>query len=346
MAPASRTPEQARLPGLFDGANSGMRSTACSSWPARDEAEARAQVRLSLQARQAALSTAVSRLLVQNNESDEQAVARTQRIHAQVERNLYIFLARHARFARRRERLPDQLQPPRLRSRLRAVRAPQRTGAAIDLDAGEARSAPSRANCTTSSARSSPPSGPCCSAADGCAGYEPGRLRDELREVHRDRAGDAREGARAFAGAPSGDAGRGRVRERAGRLHPVCSSAARESPSDAAEPAGRGPLAASRPFIFTACLQEALNNVARHSGREAGRGPPRLRAGSRDPGSGRQRRRVSAIAARRARAGLHAGAGGDRAAGASNFWTAHGGGALVRFTVPRVAGGSACRSRN
>ena len=76
--------------------SSGMRSTASSTWPRSDEAEARGQVRLSLQARQAALSTAVSRLLVQNNESEEQAAARTQQIHAQVERNLYIFLARDA----------------------------------------------------------------------------------------------------------------------------------------------------------------------------------------------------------------------------------------------------------
>ena len=54
--------------------NFGMRRTAPSLWRARvKEAEARAQIRLSLQARQAALSTAVSRLLVQNNESEEQA---------------------------------------------------------------------------------------------------------------------------------------------------------------------------------------------------------------------------------------------------------------------------------
>lgn len=59
---------------------------------AHDEAEARVQVRVSLQARQAALATAVSRLLVQNNEMEEQAMARTGEIHAQVSRNLYIFL--------------------------------------------------------------------------------------------------------------------------------------------------------------------------------------------------------------------------------------------------------------
>ncbi len=91
VAPATRTRDQARY----------LSSSVAQFWnaldrvfelAARDEAEARVQVRLSLQARQAALSTAVSRLLVQNNESEEQAVTRTLRIHAQVERNLYIFL--------------------------------------------------------------------------------------------------------------------------------------------------------------------------------------------------------------------------------------------------------------
>jgi signal transduction histidine kinase len=92
VAPVTRTPEQVRYlassMGQFWDALDRMFELA-----ARDETEARAQVRLSLQARQAALATAVSRFLVQNNESDEQAVARTQRIHGQVERNLYLFLA-------------------------------------------------------------------------------------------------------------------------------------------------------------------------------------------------------------------------------------------------------------
>jgi signal transduction histidine kinase len=57
-----------------------------------DENEARTRIRLSLQARQAALSTAVARLLVQNNESEEQASATTGQIYARVERDLYLFL--------------------------------------------------------------------------------------------------------------------------------------------------------------------------------------------------------------------------------------------------------------
>ena len=92
VAPAERTPDQARY----------LASNVAQFWDAvdrifdlaaRDEAEARVQVRLSLEARQDALSTAVARLLVQNNEGEEQAAARTRQIHDQVERNLYIFLA-------------------------------------------------------------------------------------------------------------------------------------------------------------------------------------------------------------------------------------------------------------
>jgi len=91
VAPSVRTAEQnqylASSMAQFWGALDHMFELA-----ARDEAEARTQVRLSLQARQTALASAVSRLLVQNNEGDEEAAARTQQIHSQVERNLYIFL--------------------------------------------------------------------------------------------------------------------------------------------------------------------------------------------------------------------------------------------------------------
>ena len=54
--------------------------------------EAGDQIRLSLQARQAALSTAVSRLLVQNNESEEQATLRISQIYDRVQRQAYFFL--------------------------------------------------------------------------------------------------------------------------------------------------------------------------------------------------------------------------------------------------------------
>ena len=92
VAPSSRTPGQSRF----------VAASVAQFWAAldsiftlaeRNEPEARTQVRLSLEARQAAISTAVSRLLVQNNESEEQAFIRTRAIHQQVERNLYVFLA-------------------------------------------------------------------------------------------------------------------------------------------------------------------------------------------------------------------------------------------------------------
>ena len=61
---------------------------------ARDgkDAEARAQIRLSLQARLEALNTAVARLLVQNNESEEQAGERIKSIYDHVQRQVYLFL--------------------------------------------------------------------------------------------------------------------------------------------------------------------------------------------------------------------------------------------------------------
>jgi len=57
------------------------------------EPEAREQIRLTLQAREQALSTAVSRLLVENNEGEEQAATSIAKIYAGVQRQLYLFLA-------------------------------------------------------------------------------------------------------------------------------------------------------------------------------------------------------------------------------------------------------------
>ena len=56
------------------------------------DTEAREQIRLSLQSRQQALSTAVSRLLVENNEGEEQAALRIAQIYDGVQRQLYLFL--------------------------------------------------------------------------------------------------------------------------------------------------------------------------------------------------------------------------------------------------------------
>jgi len=56
------------------------------------DAQARSLIRGSLESQQAAITTTVARLLVQNNESEEGAAARIQAIYAGVERNVYYFL--------------------------------------------------------------------------------------------------------------------------------------------------------------------------------------------------------------------------------------------------------------
>ena len=58
-----------------------------------DEKAAREQIRDTLQPRQAALTSAISRLLVQNNEAEEAAAARIASIYNRVQRQLYFFLA-------------------------------------------------------------------------------------------------------------------------------------------------------------------------------------------------------------------------------------------------------------
>jgi signal transduction histidine kinase len=60
---------------------------------AYDEDLAREQIRDTLQPRQAALSSAVSRLLVQNNEAEELAATGIAEIYRRVQRQLYYFLA-------------------------------------------------------------------------------------------------------------------------------------------------------------------------------------------------------------------------------------------------------------
>jgi signal transduction histidine kinase len=93
FAASSRTPEQtAFLSGSFT-----------QFWDAVDrvfalardnkEKEAHDQIQLSLQERQAALSTAVARLLVQNSENEEQAGQRIVQIYDRVQRQVYVFLA-------------------------------------------------------------------------------------------------------------------------------------------------------------------------------------------------------------------------------------------------------------
>jgi signal transduction histidine kinase len=93
LAVANRTPDQRRYLSQsiaqFWDAVSRMFALAQDG----KEAVAREQIRLSLQARQQALSTAVSRLLVENNEGEEQAAASIAQIYDGVQRQLYLFLA-------------------------------------------------------------------------------------------------------------------------------------------------------------------------------------------------------------------------------------------------------------
>jgi signal transduction histidine kinase len=92
FAPAQRTAEQRTY----------LDQSLAQFWDAMDrmfllagngkEKEAREQIQVTLQARQAALSTAVSRLLIQNNEGEEQAAAEITKIYDRVQRQLYLFL--------------------------------------------------------------------------------------------------------------------------------------------------------------------------------------------------------------------------------------------------------------
>jgi signal transduction histidine kinase len=93
IAVARRTPEQSRY----------LTSSVVQFWDAVNrvfdlartghEEEARSQIRLSLQARQASLSAAVARLLVQNNESEASVAEQVQDIYDRVQRQVYWFLA-------------------------------------------------------------------------------------------------------------------------------------------------------------------------------------------------------------------------------------------------------------
>ena len=93
LAPMSRTREQ----------SASLNSSLSQFWDAVDrvfalagsgkEKEAREQIQLSLQARQAALNTTVARLLVQNSENEEQAAQRVIQIYGRVQRQVYVFLA-------------------------------------------------------------------------------------------------------------------------------------------------------------------------------------------------------------------------------------------------------------
>jgi signal transduction histidine kinase len=93
VALVERSPEQREY----------LRSALAQFWDAADrtfvlaqngkQEDARSEIRVSLQARQAALTTAVARLLIQNNEYEEVVAARTGQIYDRVQRQVYVFLA-------------------------------------------------------------------------------------------------------------------------------------------------------------------------------------------------------------------------------------------------------------
>ena len=93
VARARRTPEQARV--LAQSVEQFWRATdrMFELAKAGREEEARAQIRLTLQARQASLSNAVARLLVQNNEAEAEVARQAQEIYGQVQGRVYWFLA-------------------------------------------------------------------------------------------------------------------------------------------------------------------------------------------------------------------------------------------------------------
>lgn len=92
VAVSSQTPEQQQYLG----------SSVTQFWDATDrmfaaaktgrEDDARVQIQLTLQARQSALSTTVARLLVANNEREDETALRVQNIYSAVQRQVYGFL--------------------------------------------------------------------------------------------------------------------------------------------------------------------------------------------------------------------------------------------------------------
>ena len=93
VAPVTRTADQQQY----------LANSFAQFWTATDQmlalasqgkdSEARDQIRVTLQARQAALGTAVARLLVENNETEEQTAQQVAGIYGRVQRNVYWFLS-------------------------------------------------------------------------------------------------------------------------------------------------------------------------------------------------------------------------------------------------------------
>jgi signal transduction histidine kinase len=102
FADALRREEQVAVPSRTREQRQYLTDSVAQFWDAADrmfdlarggrEDDARSQIRLSLQARQDALATAVARLLVQNNEAEEAAALEAQNIYRRVHQQVYWFL--------------------------------------------------------------------------------------------------------------------------------------------------------------------------------------------------------------------------------------------------------------
>jgi len=94
VSPQGRTADQQQylqssLAQFWDAVD---RTFALAAGGKEKEKEAREQIRLSLQARLAALSTSVAQMLIQNNESEDRAAAQVTEIYDHVQRQAYYFL--------------------------------------------------------------------------------------------------------------------------------------------------------------------------------------------------------------------------------------------------------------
>lgn len=331
LSVAHRTPEQRQY----------LDDSLAQLWVASDrtfalaaqgnEEAARAEVRDSLQPRVAALSTAVARLLVANNENEQQAGERIEQIYDRVQREVYLFLAATlvsitltsiyliissrrlfshiSRLSKQRGELAQKLIATQESTLLHISRE-------LHDEFGQILTA--MGSMLRRAGKQVPEGSP---------------LREDLQEVS-ETAQSALDTVRGLSQA----------------LHPVTlEEAGLESTIDWYLPmverqngmvihydksGASFPVGSNTAIHIYRVLQEALNNVTRHSGTKEGWvrlrfEPDRLRLEVEDHGRGFQpdRRKGIGLVAMRERAGL--------VGGAIEFARPNGGGTLVRLSVPR-----------
>ena len=103
---------------------------------AGNEDEARRQIQVSLQAHQAALSIAVARQLVANNEAEQQAGERIQEIYFRVQRQVLLFLLADAGTHRADQLVSHSFKPTTVPAPVGFIGAAQRAGAEANRHAG------------------------------------------------------------------------------------------------------------------------------------------------------------------------------------------------------------------